>query len=420
MDKRTDADLLKLTIESVAYGGMGIARHNDLVHFVPATLSGETVLAAVTERKKTYVIAEARQILNPSPARIAPPCPYFQQCGGCSYLHMNYEEQLRIKHDQVHNTLTRLGKIEDPPITVVVPSPQCFNYRNRITLHKRAAFGNTFGFFANDNKTVVPIERCLIAHNALNAEFLRIRKDISQNKISIAPFDELILTTDGHEREACFTTQRSSKQTPVFYKEGALAKKTDSPFRFAYKTLRIEYGSQAFFQTNTGILEILCCELMNSVDENAVTLIDAFCGVGIFSLLLRERFKKVLGIEENQHATAWAQHNAEINDAHNVSFLNGRVEQRLSHVMRSIVPDTCTLLLDPPRSGVLPRIISEIVKALPRTIIYISCEPTTLARDLAALSSHYVLERVIPFDMFPQTKHIETLSVLTRKQDTKA
>jgi 23S rRNA (uracil1939-C5)-methyltransferase len=123
----------------------------------------------------------------------------------------------------------------------------------------------------------------------------------------------------------------------------------------------------------------------------------------------------VIGIEENQHATTWAEHNAQLNDAHNVFFINGRVEQRLSRVMRTIVPDTCTLLLDPPRSGVLKPVISEILKALPRAVFYISCEPTTLARDLAALSSHYELKRVIPFDMFPQTKHIESFSVLIRK-----
>ncbi len=407
-------ELLKLTIESIAYGGMGIARHAGIVHFVPATCSGETVLAVVTQRKATYAIAQVREIITPSATRIVPACPFFSRCGGCAYLHMAYAEQLKIKEKQLHTILMRLGKVKDPPVAQVIASPNAFYYRNRITLHKRKACGHALGFFADDNETIIPIDHCLIAQQLLNAALANILKNTPPLAPTVKRFDDVLLTTDGARTEVCFTTQRSLKKASFSHMPDGCRREMEARFSFTYGTVRCEYGSSVFFQTNTEILRILCAELSELVRTEGGTLIDAYCGVGIFSLLLREKFRKVIGIEENPRAAEWALHNATINDAQNVFFITGRVEQKLAGILKSVEANDCTLLLDPPRSGVAPHGIAAILNALPRMIIYISCEPTTFARDLVALSPHYQLKSVIPFDMFPQTKHIESVAVLSR------
>ncbi|MBN1492774.1 MAG: class I SAM-dependent RNA methyltransferase [Candidatus Omnitrophica bacterium] len=400
----------QLEIASVAYGGMGIARYENLVYFVPGTVPGENVSAKVTTRKKNYVIAEALEILSPSPDRVSPPCPYFDRCGGCVYMHINAPLQRALKKQQLIDILTRLGKLNAPQVENIRYAPNDLYYRNRITVHKRTALGGMIGFFSRDNQSIIPIEKCIIAQHGLNRMFTQIRNltDIP------SPFAEIVIACDAQRSVALFTSQHTKKHTSFYYFDGGFHTHECPPFSYTLNGITLEYNTNTFFQTNNAVLGILCKELCDTEFNGSEVLIDAYCGVGIFSLLLHKKFDTVIGIEENGHACEFAMRNASKNNIKNVPILNTHVEKELKNILRQHSSRSCTVLLDPPRTGLSGQIVTALLHALPQRLIYISCEPTTLARDLAALSSTYSIERVIPFDMFPHTHHIETLVVLRK------
>ncbi|MFC1809528.1 23S rRNA (uracil(1939)-C(5))-methyltransferase RlmD [Candidatus Omnitrophota bacterium] len=431
MNMAPNKNMVELTIQSVAYGGMGIARCDKLVYFVETTLPNERVLAEIIERKKSYVIAKPIKIITPSPDRIMPPCEYFLLCGGCSYLHTQYESQLKLKKQQIYDIIERIAKIKDPPVEKTIASPQTFNYRNRITLHRRTATGPTIGFFSVDNKTLIPIEHCLIAHESINNEMLLVRKMDAAKKLNLSKISEISLTCDKNVTTTLFTQKRTYHNNDCCYTRlnetqeivssniptlpATSGTKTKPFLSFRFKKLNILYSPYTFFQTNTEMLHILCEKLCEDIGEEVKTLIDAYCGVGIFSLILSDKCVKVIGIEENAASERMARRNLSKNKISNVTFLNKRVEPSLGPILKENSFSRCTLLLDPPRSGLSYRVIKSILFTPPQRIIYISCEPTTLARDLLKLSPLYTIKNIIPFDMFPHTKHVEVMTVLMRK-----
>lgn len=412
-------DRMTVTIESIAYGGKGIARYDGMVYFVPDVLPGEVVQVRITKKKKNYCEAVVETIVMPSQKRIDSPCVYSVQCGGCAYLHIPYEEQLAIKRQQVADTIARIGAMPDTPIADIVPSPAVFNYRNRITLHTRKACRDTMGFFARDNITIIPITECKLAAHILNNELLSLSSYCNERSADI------ILTQDD-THIACLSTKQHSAvaQHLWHHAHDPDATKTTSRYEpvhrssfylnFTYNDKTISYTPQCFFQTNTGMLKKLCATIETILQIPEKTLIDLYCGVGIFSLLLADRYTSVIGIEENKHAVSMAQHNAKHNNTLNTKFIAARAEKALAKYL-SPHARTCDLLIDPPRVGLSDDVKDVIKKNPPKHIIYISCNPTTCARDLAALREHYTVTQIIPFDMFPQTYHIEMLCVLERK-----
>ena len=348
-------ELAILTIQDVAFGGKGVARHQGMVVFVPFVAPGETVSARIVAQKKRYAEAELVSILAPSPHRVEPPCPVFGICGGCSYQHLAYEQQLAVKSAQVEQTLRRVGRLEHVPMQPMIASPQQYGYRNRIRVHRA---GGVVGFFAHDSRTLVDVAQCPIADPTVNQTLASLRRTS---------------LPDG-----------------------------DYP-------LRAPGGGPYFEQTNPGAARELVKLLARTVRPGQHLLVDAYCGDGLFARALRDRFELVIGLEANEEAILSATRSA----APHERYLAGEVSLHLGEILSAHEPARTTVIVDPPATGLDARVIDLLIATPPSEILYVSCNPATLARDLALLTKTLPLASVTPIDMFPQTAQIEVLAHLT-------
>ncbi len=349
------AEPVKLTITDVAFGGKGVARDAGKVFFVPFTITGETVTALPVRSKKSFAEAELVSVETPSPDRVEPRCPYFGHCGGCAYQHIAYPAQLEIKSRQVEQTLRRVGRLEHVPMRPIVASPTDYGYRNRIRVHVE---GGQAGFYANASHELVDVESCPIAAPEVNEALARLRRAVVQDGD---------YTLWGRERSAFFE------------------------------------------QTNDAVAAELIRLVQETVRPNQSLLVDAYCGAGFFAKRLGDRFPAVIGIEENTHAIEQARRTA---DAHE-RYIAGDVSVFLGEILAANDPQTTTVVLDPPAIGIAPRVADLLMGSRPSEILYVSCNPATLARDLGLLCrGAYRLEAVTPVDMFPQTAEIEVIAHL--------
>ncbi len=345
----------RLIITKIAFGGSGIGTlPAGKICFVPYVIPGEVVTARILRDKKSYAEARLETLNEASPQRVIPPCPVFGTCGGCQYQHIAYPHQLTIKRDQVIEVLTRIGGLADPPVEPVIPSPQEYGYRNRISVHSRA--GKT-GFFERGTRKVVDVAECPIASPGVNTKLAELRK-----------------------------------QKP---EEGEYALREPSEF----------YG---FRQVNDAAAELLLSVVEDAAKPGGPLLVDAYCGAGFFARRLQSRFQEIVGLEWSADAVRHARRES---PAH-VRYIQGDVIEHLESAMAAAPSDETTVLFDPPAEGLPQTVIDQIACRPPARIIYVSCDPATLARDLKKLSSTHTLRRVCPVDMFPQTAQIECVAVL--------
>ena len=349
-------DKLQFPIQDIAFGGKGVGRAEGLAIFVPFVITDERVTARLTKRKKKFAEAELISVDEPSPDRVTPPCPYFGACGGCAYQHIRYERQIEIKTAQVEQTLRRLGRLADVPIRPAIASPQQYGYRNRIRVH---AEGPVVGFYRHDSHELLDIAECPIAAPAVNANLAALRRAHARED------GDYLLTGQG----------------------------------------RGDY----FVQTNDAVATALLDHVRSLISPASKTLVDAYSGAGFFARALAPGFTQVIGIEENERAVEYARRIA----APNESYVAGDVAIRLGEVLASIPAAETTLILDPPALGASQRVIDFILGAEPAEIIYVSCNPSTLARDLEILCRTYKLRSVTPLDMFPQTAEVEVVAHLS-------
>jgi len=345
----------EILIERVSYGGAGIGRLSGKVVFVPFAIPGERVLVRILREKKNFAEAELHSVLEPSVLRQEPKCKVFGKCGGCAYQHVDYGVQLKWKTEQVADLLERVGRIQLPPVMDALPSPNEWAFRNRIRVH--SAEGRT-GFYSKHGHQVIDVESCAIASKEVNEQLSRLREN------------------------------------PPSHGETSLAMKR---------------GLRFFEQTNDGAAELLIGLVEESFGEGGSTLIDAYCGAGFFGHRLASKFDRVLGIECNAGAVQKARHQAAANER----YICGDVGVHLAEALGETPGNRTFVLLDPPAAGVTAR-ITELLVAMPVSrLVYVSCDPATLARDLGALvRGGYALERVTPVDMFPQTADIEVVAEL--------
>jgi tRNA/tmRNA/rRNA uracil-C5-methylase (TrmA/RlmC/RlmD family) len=344
-----------LDIYDVAFGGAGVGRLEGKIVFVPFTVDGERIEAEVVEHKKNFARAQLRKVIVRSAERIDPICPYFGHCGGCDYQHIAYHHQLELKRRQVAQLLERIGRVTDVEVSPTLASPHPYAFRNRITVH--AAQGR-IGFFEKNSRKVVDIEHCAIAVPVVNEALKELRATG---------------LTDGKHR-----------------------------------TLRGEGVSHTFSQTNDflagALLEFVAAQLVGE------TLIDAYCGFGFFGHALAERLKSVIGIDWNEPAIKTARESAGSNEM----YICGDVAGTIESLLVNDPPDT--VILDPSAEGVDHRVTDALVIHPPTRVIYVSCNPATLSRDLARLRNKFKIVAVQPFDMFPQTAEIETVAVLETEE----
>lgn len=349
---------LILEIRDIAFGGKGVGRIDGIACFVAGVIEGEKVRVKISRVKSRMIEASLLEVLEPSPHRIAPPCSVFLKCGGCAFQHIGYSRQLGIKENQLRESLRRLGGFSEPPVEAMIPSPEPYGYRNRITVHVR---DGKAGFYAAASNKVVPVETCLIASAEVDLGF----KDLLKSRPS------------------------------------------DGDYLIGEKK---RYGG--FRQVNNAVAEILRKTVKSAVrpedDSVGDLLVDAYCGAGFFAHELSGFFKKVIGIERSIASVAMASRQASENE----EYLAGNVEDRLAEALRAGESDGTVLLLDPPSEGLDERAVHAILGNPPSRIVYVSCNPSTLARDLKRLAKSYRIGRVTPLDMFPQTAEIESVTQL--------
>lgn len=365
---------LTATVGDLAFGGEGVVRIEGFVVFVPFVAPGEEVELELVEVKKNFARARLVRVLRPSPLRVAPRCRYFGECGGCQYQHLAYEEQLRLKQRQLADLLQRLGGLDPAVVAPAVPCPKPYGYRNRIMVRSqwsRPAQQRLLGFLRWDSRLVVDVEECAIAEPALNDQLRQVRarpRPRSGTKVVLR------LPPEGWE-----------------------------------------LPPDSFFQNNFHLLPALV-ETLRQAQRAAGTrhLVDVFCGVGFFALELADQVESFAGVELDRRAIAAARRNAAARGVRHGEFVEGAAEEKLPVLLERFVPGQTTVIVDPPRVGCAPPVRAALRAGRPAQILYVSCHPATLARDLQELTAAggYRLERVVPLDMFPQTQHLECVADL--------
>ncbi|HUA68288.1 MAG TPA: class I SAM-dependent RNA methyltransferase, partial [Candidatus Saccharimonadales bacterium] len=365
---------LILTIDDIAFGGEGVGRVNDFVVFVPFVLVGEVVEIEIIQVKKHFAQAKLLHVKKSSPERIEPSCRYFGKCGGCQYQHVEYAAQLRLKRKQIADLFERVGKFSPDVVQAVVPCPQPYGYRNRIMVRSqwnKPEQKLNIGFIRWDSGLVEDIEECKIAEPALNEQLQQVRA-----------------------------------HPPA---RGGL--------KVVLRTVLEEWDipPDSFFQNNFFVLP----KLVETVREFLFTsgsqnLVDLYCGVGFFGIELAGAVESFVGVEYDRRAIQSARKNAESRYVTNGEFISAKVEETLLELLKKFPLEKTTVLLDPPRKGCPPQTLKRLREAKPAQIIYISCHPATMARDLNILCANDVfnLARVQPLDMFPQTQHVECVAEL--------
>jgi len=390
--------ILELDIHDVAAKG-GVARHEGEVVFVPYTIAGERVRARVTVRRKNFVEAELVEVITPSPHRVKPRCPYFgprpsapntpMPCGGCQYQHIAYPEQLAIKKRQIIATLQRIGGIVEPPVADPIASPESFGYRNKVSMEvdPRRHF---IGFHGTDHRTPLDIARCDIAAEPLNQALATYR---AAPPPAERPYS-LLLRLDS--RGMVGSGNQMLEET--------------------IGDVTLQVPASAFFQVNRGLIVELVAQVRKRITRLGHRhLLDAYCGVGLFSIALAGQLDAGVGIEFDKHAVIWARKNARRLGHRHLRFLEGHVESQMRAALELLPRDKTTLLLDPPRAGLSNHVMASVISAALPQVIYVSCDFGTFARDAKALlAAGYTLPSVQPVDMFPQTAHCEIVGEFVR------
>jgi len=370
-------DRVSLSIHDIAFGGEGVGRIEQMVVFVPFVITGETVEAEITEVKKNFARAKLLRVLTPSPHRVEPECRYFGACGGCQYQHVDYAEQLRMKHKQISDLFERVGRISPQVVQPVLPCPAPYGYRNRIMIRSQWNGREKkleIGFIRADNKFVEDIEECRIAEAALNEQIKEVRAN-PPPKGGI---------------KVVLRVQPENWEVP----------------------------RDSFFQNNFFLLPKLVETVRTFVKTGGARhLIDLYCGVGFFGIETADAVDSFVGVEYDQPAIGAARKNLEIRKIRNGEFISAKVEDVLPELLQRFSPEKTTVILDPPRKGCWPATLELLRQTRPAQVIYVSCHPATMARDLNILCGDGVfnLAQVQPLDMFPQTQHVECVADLRRQ-----
>ena len=389
-------------IEDIAFGGEGVGHVGEFVVFVAFVVVGETVEVEMTEVKKKFGRAKLLRVIEASPNRVQPECRFFAACGGCQYQHISYAEQLRIKHKQIGDLFQRVGGFPQAVVAPVEPCPQPYGYRNRIMIRSqwnKPLQKLNIGFIRWDCPWVEDLDECKIAEPALNVQIKHVRANPPPKggiKVVLRiPPEDWVVPRDSFFQNNFFLLPKLVETVRGFLRDvgdslGASASRRLVPDQLAGGTPALP-GRH---------------------------LIDLFCGVGFFGIELADMVESFVGVEFDQRAIQAARENAKSRNCNNGEFIAGMVETVLPELIKRFSAEATTTLLDPPRKGCLPETLQLLRDTGPAQIIYISCHPATMARDLNVLCADGVFElvKVVPLDMFPQTQHVECVADLRRKR----
>ncbi|MGQ9701061.1 MAG: 23S rRNA (uracil(1939)-C(5))-methyltransferase RlmD [bacterium] len=431
---------VELKIEKMNLGAQGIGYIEGKVCFVDFAIPGEKIKAEIITKKNDYNVAKCIEIIQPSPYRVEPRCPVFLVCGGCQLQHVDYQFQVQLKKEILIDTLRRIGKIEWNDIEVITDQP--WHYRNRAQLRIQNKTDIKIGYFKKNTHEVVNQNICYINEIEINQALTIIRKRIEGSKIKVyseidhsGNLRHIILRRGTNTGQLYIIFVTKDRQIPYALYENLIdvipgvvgisqninAQKTNriigdknitlAGTHFYEETIDnklFRISPTSFFQVNTGIFEKIIEKIKSQITGSII--VDLYAGVGVIGISLAPICERVIAIEENPFAVNDGIVNAQINNIENIEFLQGRVEKLINNLTTGD-----TLILDPPRKGVAKAVFEILSRIKIKKIIYLSCNPATLARDaVLILNSGYTIKKTYLFDMFPQTYHIETLMIFEK------
>jgi len=463
---------VNLTIDALSYGGKGISRYDGIVIFTNNVLPGQIIKAKIIKKKKSYLEAIPIEIIKESPFKQKEKCKHFYDCGGCKTQDLKYEEQINQKENQIIEALNHLGKINVKEIEPIIKSDMIYEYRNKMEFsfsNNRWLINNEKGLRDEKSKDfalglhpprrfdkIVDVDNCEIQTKLANKILALIKKESIEN--DLAPYDiinhtgfirNIVIKHPKHSDQIMINIITAYKQEnilmPIVYKLKELSpniksiintindKKSDSAYGMPQNLLygenfiveylnefEFEISADSFFQTNS----IQALNMYKHVKEEcklsgSEIVYDFYCGTGTISIFVAKNAKKVFGFEIVKSAIKDAKKNALKNKINNTEFYCGDLSKMLQNYSELIQKNPCdVLILDPPRAGLHPKTLKEIVRINPKKIIYVSCNPTTQARDVREfINSNYIMGTVQPIDMFPHTHHIECVITLDKKND---
>ncbi len=401
----------EVELTTLVYGGAAMGRIEDgRAVFVPFALPGERVLARMVEEKRGFVRADLVKVLRPAENRIQPRCKHFGVCGGCHYQHMDYKDQLAAKEAVLRDQIERIGGVTHPPVGSIVPSPQDWNYRNSVQFHLSGA--GKLGFQRGETNEVVEISECHLPEAVLNELWPQLDLEpvpgLERVALRAGVDDDLLMVLEGNTLEA---PELSVEELPVSVVHkgpgGTLVLAGDERIVQEVNGRAFRVSAESFFQVNLAQAGQMVKHVLNLVsDWRGKNVLDLYCGVGLFSAFLAEQGASVTGVEASESACDdFAANLDEFDDVALYQGPAGEVLQRLD-----LHPDV--VVVDPPRAGLERAALDEIIAMRAPLLVYVSCDPATLARDVKRLlAGGYLLDQITPFDLFPQTYHIESISV---------
>ena len=446
-------EIIELNITSLTSDGDGVGRAGELVFFVPNTAIGDVIRARVLKVKKNVGFARVEEIVTPSPDRIEADCPVSFSCGGCVYRHISYEAELRAKRQKVIDAVTRIGKLDGELVKDIIPSKNIDAYRNKamvpVGLNRDGEV--VMGYYARHSHNIMHCLRCALSPTVFNDilcdvyDFLRHRPALvytPQNRRGVRHIylryaettgdvmfcviagarrfegDELLYNSlkEKYTSIKSIVVNVNPKDTNVILGEKTYTVYGDDAINDTLCGLRFEIAPEAFYQINRSQAERLYQKAKEYADlSGKETLLDLYCGAGTIGLSMADKARELIGVEIIPEAIENAKRNANANGIDNARFLCGNAAQAAEQLRKEgIRPDV--IVADPPRKGLTPELIETIVGMSPDRVVYVSCDPATLARDLTLFSEkNYSVKEITPCDMFPRTSHCETVVSMSRQ-----
>jgi len=452
------SDTVELWINRMAYGGKGIAHLDGLVVFVDGAIPGDRVMARVVRKKKDYAEAKLEELLDPSPDRINAPCPYSGYCGGCTFQHLRYEKQLEYKKGHIRDSISRIGAIDNVLVHDVIPSDRIYGYRNKMEFsfsdrcwlpaeeYAKGEREGGFGLGLHMPGTffkVMDIDACLLQHDTGNLILNEVKRYVKESGVPVyglkshkglwrfltlrysTAFDEWLvnLVTSEEDRGAVIPLSEglckgfdkiktvvnniNTRKAAVASGEREIILKGEGYIRDRIGPHTFQVSANSFFQTNSSGAGRLYEKVMEYAElEGHEVVLDLYCGTGTIPIFLSKKAKEVIGMEIVAAAIQDAERNCISNDALNCRFILGDIRETLPDIR--FKPDV--LIIDPPRAGIHEDILKGIMSMAVKKVVYVSCNPATMARDIGRMSDRYLVKEIQPVDMFPHTYHIEAVA----------
>jgi 23S rRNA (uracil1939-C5)-methyltransferase len=407
----------ELELTAMAHGGSALGRHDGRVIFVPYAIPGETVRVELVEERKRWGRGRLLEILNPSPYRVEPPCPYFgaDKCGGCQFQHIDYEAQAEYKREVVIDQLARLGGLRDAKVLEIIGAADPWAYRNHVQFSTTPQ--GQLGFLTADTNHVVPVEECLILDPLLDELWEALDMEWPQlHRLSLrcgsASGDRMAIFELDHYEDFDIEVDFAVSCVILLADGEAVVLMGNAHLEEQVAGRSYRISANSFFQVNTAGAEALVALVHDALDPTrSDRLLDLYCGVGLFGLSLADRVGHVLGVEAEPSAVADFRYNAR--GLEHVKLIEGKAQSILPQIEES----ADLVVLDPPRSGAGQEVVEQLARLKPRRVAYVSCDPATLARDARRLTeSGFALQEVQPVDLFPQTYHVESVALFARQE----